>query len=620
MRQDELTRLMHRSIDGELAPHERESLSRAVEANPLFKAQYDELATVHTATERLFEQIALPPHFSRRVMQRLQGANVPADIAVERVRLPGRRSIRRRRASLERMRRRQARLYGAAAVFSAAAALTLAVGIVTGAFSSPTADHEQVTVGAVQGGPGTRGDNRTDPLSPDVEEGEALRPSRDDGASPDSAGLEEHPGRTEPGPQPTVRKHEPEAPKAMPPAIPTHDESDDPAGDEPADDGFDLPEPAPAEPAAPAAPAEEPAPHSPSGDDIDRNRGPHSRASASASDRKIGSLSVLSGRLELQGPDGAWVRLPDGSAIPQDASLRTNVNGVAVLTLNHTTVVLGRGTEVTLTDDDAALLVSGEVSIDRASKAEGGEFELTCGDYRLTLAQGCALVTRKRQSLQVRVATGSSLVEHAQLGGLTLEGGFETDIAFDKPYSAPRQSRIILPDWSGKARAGGILAAIDPALMARDWKLGERRYVDRTLASNLERVMRHPVNADEIVSLLSAAIGNVNLDGRSLCQLVSEIESILIEETNFTNTHVLTLARVAATNARDLNDWQMSFRLLLYPPVPRPAHGDDCPPDNDRHKRDRHPRGAKPAHDGGSSGPVPVPVPAQEEPRKRDGA
>jgi hypothetical protein len=460
MKQEELTTLMHRAIDGALPASEREAFARALASDPLLKSEFEDLQAVHAATQQLFKQVALPANFSARVMGKLQGTGVPADVS-DRVRMPEQRSISRRRASLARMHRRQVRIYGAVAFFSAAAALVLAVGVVTGTFSRTPAQGD--TVRTSQGGPGVGGDNRTDSPGSDAEEGGAPSPARGTEASPESV------PKT---PKPDGAKIVPESPEPAP----TQPEGD--VVEHPDSQPVRTPTPEPVVPEAKDPP--QPLRDGGNGATVEKENdqpsstppkeGGHSAAPPAVAPRELGTLTVLSGRIEALGRDGTWKRLGDTQSFTTGSNLRTNVNGVAVLALTGTTLVLGKGSEVAFSDKGVPSLVSGEVTLDRPTGRGGEEFELRCGDYGVTLTHGCTVVTRKLHSIWLRHAVGFASVSHDQTGVLLLDGGNEVEVDFGKAYATPKAGRLLLPDWSGEARALTELTAVDSTLMAREWK------------------------------------------------------------------------------------------------------------------------------------------------------
>ncbi len=493
--------------------------------------------------------------------------------------MPEQRSISRRRASIARMHRRQARIYGAVAFFSAAAALVLAVGVVTGAFSRTPSQGDDVRTS--QGGPGVGGDNRTDSPGSDAEEGGATSPARGTEASPESVPKAPENDGAEPEPEPEspapTRTHGDVVEHPEPVNTPEREPVSPEPKDTPRDDGggatVEKEKPEPTTPAAPDA--------------------GHSAAPPVTAPRELGSLTVLSGRIEALGRDGAWKRLGDTQVFTSGTNLRTNVNGVAVLSVGGTTLVLGKGSEVSFSEQGAASLVSGEVTLDRPTGRGGEEFDLRCGEYVVTLTHGCTVVTRKLHSIGVRHAVGFASVNNEQVGALLLDGGNEVEVDFGKAYATPKAGRILLPDWSGEARALAVLTAIDATLMAREWKGGERRIVDRALPSDLERIMRHPVESDRMVEFLGKTIGNTAISGRALCQIVGEVENAFIEEADFLPGEITRHAGTAVEKAKDFSDWQVAFKLLLHPPVPRPASASkepDCPAEEKPGRTPRVPR------------------------------
>lgn len=578
MRQEELNILMQRAIDGALSANERALLSRALRADPVLKAEFEELQAAHAATEQLFRQVALPTDFAAGVMRRIQGTEVPSDAALEGVRFPGPRTGRGRRASLSRMHRRRIRFYNVVAVATAAVALVVAAAVVMGTFTKPVIEAPPSISTDVEGrlgGPAAGGDHRTDSSAPDVKRREAPGLIQEPGASPDAAPSSVQKER-EPVHDATVdgadlpeREQQPESrPQPAVPESPEVVEQPEPANEQA--------EPRRREPPVVEEPRREPVPtETPSG------------TAPAAPPVELGKLAVLSGRAEILGRDGSWTRLSDDQALLEGAQVRTNVNGVAMLNLFNGTLVLGRGAEVRFSPDDAPSLLSGEVTLERPQQGAGAELMLRCDDFTVSLAHGCTIVTRKRRGITIRQGLGFATVVNEH-GVQYLEGGRESDLEFDRAMPEPREAKVMLPDWSGDSRTNSVLAAVDHALIAREWRAAERRYVDRTLSTVLRRTLRHPVESEHMVALLESIVGNTSISGNDICRIVADLETSFVEEATFTPSDLTKIARVAADTASDFATWQTSFKLLVRPPQPQPARpvrpaphgtpsGDDAP-------------------------------------------
>lgn len=595
MRQEELNILMQRAIDGALSGNERAMLSRALRGDPVLKAEFEELQAAHAATEQLFRQIALPTDFSAGVMRRIQGTSVPADASLEGVRFPGPRSLKGRRASISRMHRRRLRLYNLVAVATAAAALVIAAAVVMGTFANtPTQAPQGIVsdVGESLVGSDVGGDHRTDSSASDIEGREAPVLIEDTGASPDAAPsrLQTEPERVhQPDHDATVEDGARETPERARPDVVERPDT----------------EPVQTEPARPVVetPAREPEPTST----------PDGTATA-APPRDLGKLLVLSGRAEVLGRDGNWTRLSDDQSIFEGAQVRTNVNGVAMLSLSNGTLVLGRGAVVQFSQDDSPSLLGGEVTLERAHHGDGPELMLRCEDFTVSLAHGCAIVSRKRRGVSVRQGIGFATVMNDQ-GVQYLEGSRESDLEFGRQPSEPREAKVMLPDWSGDSRANSVLAAIDHALMAREWRSAERRYVDRTLSTVLRRSMRHPVEREHMVTFLEAVVGNTSLSGQDVCRIAADVETSFVEESAFTPGELARFAGTAADSVTDFAGWQSAYKLLLRPVQPaarptRPApHGTPTPDDCPDAERDRVKRVERPA-------PRTPPKPGEPAPRE----
>ncbi|MBK8206514.1 MAG: hypothetical protein IPK87_06905 [Planctomycetes bacterium] len=632
MTHEELQILMQRAIDGVIADTDRDVLARALKADPVLQGEFDELQTVHAATEQLFRQISLSRDFSTRVMRRIQGVNVPADESIENVRLPEQRplGVRSKRHSLVRVQRRRLRIYAGIAAVSAAAAFLLSVGVITGAFTRPvdtslteSADKDS------RGGPGKGGDHRTDPSSHVSEEREAPVPEKEPGASRD----------TTPGSIPGESADGNKTPREQP----DKGGPDSPGPVEKPDSVVDGEPKQPGKESAPEAgqpdPTESPAPKGEVESGPEAKPQPGDRPGTEAAPRlPVGKLVMLSGRADTLGIDGKWSRMDDGAQVSSGMQMRTSANGVAMLTTDNGTLVLGKGTEVAFDDKGTAALVKGDVSLDRT--AGTGEIELVCDGYTVNVRQGYTMVSRRKNGIGLKHVSGFAFVSHEVDGSMLLDRIGESEVEFGKPFptrdetAEVRPARLLLPDWNGDARASLMLAAVKTALDAREMKRDERSYVDSNLSKSLARLLCHSVDEAYVLEFVEAAIANPKFHGKLLVQVANEVENAFCDRVNL-DLELNFVARCAGRASHlgeDFKAWKLAFEQLMHPPVQRPAQptptaGDpDCPAEAGKVKRVEKPPAPKiikktpDQPEGENTESKPEPDAADKTPEKKEDA
>ncbi len=629
MTHDELQILMQRAIDGVIIDADRDVLARALKADPVLQGEFDELQSVHAATEQLFRQISLSRDFSARVMRRIQGGSVPADDSIENVRLPEQRplGVRSKRHSLVRVQRRRLRIYAGIAAVSAAAAFLLSVGVITGAFSRPV--ETPITESAdkdSRGGPGKGGDHRTDPSSRVSEEREAPAP-KEPGASrdttPESIPRDSAGGNKAPRERPVEGAPQPEK---KPDAV-VDGEPKQP-----------VTEPAPE--SGQPGPTESPKPKGEVETGPEAKPQPSDRPASEAAPRlPVGRLVMLSGRADILGSDGKWSRVDDGAQISTDMQMRTSANGVAMLMTDNGTMVLGKGTEVAFNGKGTVALVKGDVSLDRS--VGSGEIELLCDGYTVNLRQGYTMVSRRKNGFGLKHVAGFAYVSHDVQGSMLLDRIGESEVEFGKPFptrddqAESKPARILLPDWNGDARASLILSGVKSALDARDMKRDERSYVDSNLSKSLARLLCHSVDDDYVLEFVQAAIANPKFHGKLLVQVANEVENAFCDRANL-DLELNFIARCAGRASHlgeDFKAWKLAFEQLMHPPVQRPTQptataGDpDCPAEAGKVKRVEKPPAPKiikktpDQPEGEKSGEgKPEPDAASKTPEKKDDA
>lgn len=579
MSRERVELLMNRAIDGALSDEDREHLARALNADPLLRSEYEELQTTNASLESMFRQVALPLDFSSRVMRRvrddIQDGRVPADLRADSVRLDpvsarsGRnsRTDARQEARQVRMRgaQRKVRIYATVATISAAAALLLALGVITNFFSRTgpnTGAPRESTLAEDRGGvPRTEGDNRTDPSRSTPKGGEAPKPNGK-GASHASS-----PDSSESGND------------SLPPILPSGGDKGNDKGNsgisenpDSSNPGTDSPEP-PKQP-EPETPVD-PDPLPPSSPEIDNgkadpadDRKTTGTTPANPERVKFGRMMVLSGKAEVEGADGKWTLLADDSEVQSGSRMRMNVNGLALIQTEHGNVALGKGARVHLTDAATVSVEEGNITLERGQHS-GSALVAMLDEYRFDLYSGFGVVGRKKQGFEIHMVLGTGQVSHNVLGTMALPAGTEFETTFNaKTLKEPKQAPQQLPDWCGDSRAIAVLGKLEADLTAREFSSRERRDLDRNLRSALERLLAHAVSADAIVSALQYAIANRKLSGSDLVKVVKELETAIAESTDLAPDAVCGFAGRAALVAESQAEWRDFFYRLMRPAAP----------------------------------------------------
>lgn len=593
MTRERVELLMNRAIDGALSDEDREHLARALNADPLLRGEYDDLQITNANLESMFRQVALPLDFSARVMRRVQDGNVPADLQTDSVRLDSQRmpAIRssarpdaRQEARQVRLRsaQRKVRIYATVATISAAAALLLAIGVLTSFFSraaQPAGAPGGSTLADDRGGvPRTEGDNRTDPSRSTPKGGEAPKPNGK-GASHASSGSPSSSG----GPDDD----------SLPPIVPGAGDEGKSGIDDTRNSSGNGESPAQPLPEGPRETPIEPDPAPPISPEIDSTK-PGSSKPETPDDRKtsgtsperakLGRMTVLSGKAEIETAEGKWASLSDDSEVFSNSRMRMNVNGLALIQTPEGNVALGKGSRVRLTDAGTFALEEGSITLERTSQSISN-LAAVVDDYRFDLVSGCGLVSRKGKSFNVQLVLGSGVLTHGTLGTMSLEAGteLETELAA-KAYKQPKRTSQQLPDWSGDSRAITVLGMLEADIAAREFSARERRDLDRGLRSALERVMPYAVQVDSIVAALQYALGNRKLSGLDMVKLVKDIETAFSEVTELTPDVICGHAGRAALVAESQAEWRDYFYRLMRPAV-APKNGTSGTETNDNKLR-----------------------------------
>lgn len=600
MKTDSAQLLINRYLDGVATAEEREQLARAMQVDPLLRNEFEDLESIHASTESLFRQLKLPEDFSARVMRRVQNGGVPSDEVLEAVRLPAQRPLGSRPRPVVAHRKR-ARVYAIMATISAAAALLLAVGVLTGFFARagigtqglPPADKELAE--GRQGGPDVEELNRTDSSS--------LPPSKTD-------------KREE-----RVKNDTPKQPVPVEPKLPEPEPKEvvqpEPAPQDPLPEDV-IKQPEPKEPAIPDTPEPEPLPEAkdvveqpetPEPDPVDPNdtvedEPKENKTEALPTDRtRIGRMLILNGKAELVDNAGNGKPMTEEQELFAGDRIRTNVNGLVLLQTESGNLTLHRKSEIKLDSSEMMVLQAGTVALDRDNGHAGTDLAITADAYTMYLNHGCAVIERKRRGLTVEQSFGFASISHDEFGTVLLDeqSGHELDVEFGKPVEEPRAKPIRIPDWSAESRAKVLLLALNESIRNREYPAREFSYVEDRLPNRVEKLMRNTVGQDTVVEFFHRVLDNVLLDGGTLILMVSELEAAYMEVSELTPEVITDHAGRAAMVGENFDEWKDYFYRLMRPPVepknppkPVPTKGGskDCPnecPNDDKLKRVENP-------------------------------
>jgi len=585
MSREHIDILMNRAIDGKATLVEREELARAMLADPTLHAEFDELKVAHSSTALLFERLALPDDFSRLVMRRVQPDHVPTDAdltaVIDSSDLPAaegdapQQASRPRRSQVLRRRANIATILSSVGALSAAAALLMAIGMLTGILRSSIAPQLNRDGAPVAGKPGV----------PAADEGHRT-PS-----SPSSQGKSELPGASNgtPGgsdsPQP-----KPILPPEDRPAPPKSEEDEDdrerpsapvdvekPAvpresvpGPESAPKGPVQPEPVKpgvenprdnSKPEAPDTPTDQP-----KGTAVDGGNPPSGESPNSEGGTRVDKprealvwgrlLCISSGNLKLTGEDGKLVPLEDGAELRQGARVVTNVNGLSILSLSSGGfVAVGKGTILVLTAR-GVLLEDGALAVEFDGGKSGATLNVAFEGGELMLSRGTVVVERKvRRKVSVTQSLGISVIRAGENPLVSLEGGCEIDVESGKAPATPRLKSVILPDWCGTARTQIALARVEGLLLAH--KLSKTN--DSRLIRVLERLTRLSLSAEVLHGFMKHVLEPNGLGAVALIGMLSGVEEALISNKEMTPEDAIKLANFATCEAKNLEDWEKRF-------------------------------------------------------------
>lgn len=574
MNREHLDILMNRAIDGKASPPEREELARALLSDPTMRAEYDELIGAHLSTVALFERLELPTDFTARVMRKVQPDHVPTDadltaiiedsnlgtqLAAEQAAFAAPTS---RRTALLRRQATITTLLSSIGAVSAAAALFLAIGFLTGIIGSGK------------------------PHSPPEVSGQPV-PVRD-GAAPPPRREAATPGK---GPQsgaPEAPKSEPSLPPApapkregtveedeedkLPPVkkdqVVEHPEEGSgrertapPRGEEPKNDG---PKPKvetppveekkePANPGAGPIPGTSVEPKKPNEPESTDSQ-PKAPQTPAAWGRM---LSVPSGRVNLPDEGGKLVALDTEVELRVGMKLTTSANCISVFNWRaggH--FAAGRRTVFTLTSEGFNF-EDGEVAVD----FDGGKVSPVVGfdAYALTVKSGMVLVVRKTaRKVAISQSSGQSVLRFGE-HTLTIEAGAQVDVEFGKMPATPKVKPFVLPEWCGVVRREVNLARIDKLLSAR--KLS--RVESTALQDQIVRLGRLPHASYTLAALMNRVLELESFSVKDLTGILGEVEEAYQGNQELSLDETLKMALECTCEVKSYADWSKRFANRL---------------------------------------------------------
>lgn len=579
MNQERAELLINRAVDGIATRDEREQLARAMRADPLLRSEFEELQTVHASTESLFRQLSLPEDFSKRVMRRVQGADVPADESLENVRLPSQRRTSKIPTPVTPAQRRRVGVYAIIATVSAAAAVMLAIGVLSGFFAragigtsgaeTVIPNNEKEVADGRRGGPDTgeinrtvspthqplanSGDgsaNKTDGADPKVEQPKVTPP-----APQQPKGSEDVQPNDEPQPEDVVKKPEGEQPgPVVPKPEPEKPEGGGLIDNGKPDTGEVKPEPE----------------QKPEGIVETEPKKENATQVTPAPERtKLGKVAgILSGRVEVSTDNENWTRLSESQEIRQGDHIRTSQGGNALLLLDSGSVTLGHDTQVAISNASSVALEDGIVSLDRDSN-HTGDLDVVVDDYTVHVSFGCALIERKRRGLSVAKSVGFASLSHDEFGSVLLDtdSGYEIEAEFGKVADEARKKIFKLPDWSSEARSQIVMMNLDSTLTTREFGVRERSYVTSRMPGGVEKLVALPTTTESVSAFLKDVINNDKLNGAAIIKVLGEVQLAYNEVTELEPDVINGHAGRAALVAKDYDQWREYFWRLMRPPV-----------------------------------------------------
>ncbi len=563
MKADKLQLLANRSLDQELTPDEKALLVRALKADPLLRAEYEEMRATHHATQSLFQRIELPKNFSKQVMARTKAASSPLPSA----RLPRVDRPRRRRVRVQR--RRTAAIWGWVGGFATAAGMVLVLGLMFGVFDSPTMKQKDSLADDGRDGLDVEPDNRTagtnsspkTPEAPDARvnhESSGTSSIHNDQSVPESVTGNNDSGRVErPGPVRPPINHR---------SNPTPESGDETSDTPSAEVKKEKPKP---------LPPIEPRKDNPSKKD--------STGTAVITRDQIGRLNLLGGRVERMNSKGEWERLSDQDSIRDSDRLRTSSTGNASICMGDSCVVMDRRTEATLTEDSIELF-DGTIGVERDKNARN-PFSIKMDRFTLDVDWGVMVVEVKSRRAEFSLGLGIATLTGDDTTEQTLYTSGTLDVSFSSGKTNFKESTVMFDDWFAEARAQHVVAAINDQLDTREFKSGDRRYLDSRLSRSLERLVAYSAERNGVIDFMAATIENESLGVKDIIKVVAEVEEAFVDHREHDVPSLLAMGKAASSQSTDFANWRVLFHGLITPRVEAPAKKQvvkkkaaDCPP------------------------------------------
>jgi hypothetical protein len=567
MNREHLDILMNRAIDGKASPPEREELARALMADPTLRAEYDELAGAHLSTVALFERLELPTDFTARVMRKVQPDHVPTDadltaiiedsdlgtqLAAELAPSP---APAMRRTALLRRQATITTILSSIGAFSAAAALFLAIGFLTGIIGSGKPQATPEVSGQPEKSPG-----RGNPApAPKRDAGRSVEPGVPDAPKPEPK-QPENPqpkeGEEEEDKLPPVKKDERvEGPDQDPP----REESPAPKTGEPKNDGPKVEVPPTEEKKEPANPGTEPTPGSSvepkkpvEPDSTDPQ--PKAPQTPAAWGRM---LSVPSGRVNLPDESGKLVVLDSEVELRVGMKLTTSANCVSVFNWRaggH--FAAGRRTVFTLTSEGFNF-EGGEVAVD----FDGGKVQpvVAFDAYSLTVRSGVVLLVRKTsKKVAISQSSGQSVLRFGE-HSLTIDAGAQVDVEFGKMPASPKTKPFVLPEWCGVVRREVSLARIEKQLSTRKFTSTETT----GLQDQIVRLGRLPHASYLLVGLMNRVLELESFSAKDLIAILGDVEEAYQANQELSLDETLKMAFECACEIKSYAEWSKRFANRL---------------------------------------------------------
>ncbi len=572
MNHEHLDILMNRAVDGKATAPEREELARALLADPTLRSEYDELVGAHISTVALFERLELPEDFTSRVMRRVQPDHVPTDAdltaIIEESDMPEPLPSPALASGKTAHWRRQAKvttILSTVGALSAAAALLLAIGLLTGIIGSNKS--QQQSDAPVSGQPNGPAERRSPaptpaPMREPGTPGEAIRqPEVPDSPKPEKAPENPQPkdDEEEEDKLPPVEKHPPKDEELELPKEPVTPKEDT------APPSKKVEEPAPKGPSVEKPPTES-NPKEVPGPSVEPKKTPEPVEPDSTDPQPKATqppaawgrmLSVPSGRVNLPDENGKAIVLDTEIELRVGMKLTTSANCVSVFNWRGGGFfAAGKRTEVTLMLDGFNF-EAGEMAVD----FEGGKVQpvVVFGAYALNVKSGVVLLVHKTaKKVSISQSSGQSTLKFGEQT-LVIEAGAQVDIEFGKMPASPKTKPFVLPEWCGVVRREINLARLEKQLASRKLTRGETT----SLQDQIERLGRLPHSSYKLSAFMNRVL---ELDGfvvKDLINMLGDIEEAFQGNQELTLDDTIALGLMCTCEVKNYGDWSKIFSNKL---------------------------------------------------------